>query len=144
MTVMTVPERPTAVLTATTTWADYPRVWKQLLGEVQAGVEWPAGGRQGRIVMLYLDDWPSVEVGVELDRPAKVGEGIVRSVLPAGRVAVTVHRGPYEKLGETYEILLCWCAEQGLKVTRTRWEVYGHWHEDPAQLETELYWLLAE
>ncbi len=24
------------------------------------------------------------------------------------------------------------------------WEVYGHWHEDPAQLKTDIYYLLRE
>jgi effector-binding domain-containing protein len=137
----TVDARPTAVLAATTTWPEYPTVWKQLLDRVHASVEWGGHGHKGRNVMLYLDDTPRVEVGVELDQPAEVRAPVVRSHLPAGDVATTVHRGPYSGLGETYERLHRWCAEQGLAMTRVRWEVYGH--GDVEVPEVEIYWLLA-
>jgi len=39
--------------------------------------------------------------------------------------------------------VLRWCAEHGLDPAGPRWEIYGHWHDDdPAQLETEVYYLL--
>ncbi len=27
---------------------------------------------------------------------------------------------------------------------RTSWEVYGHWSEDPAQLRTDVFYLLSQ
>jgi hypothetical protein len=35
-----------------------------------------------------------------------------------------------------------WCAEQGRPLAGPRWEIYGDWREDPAELETEVYYLL--
>lgn len=142
--VRTVAARPTAVLAATTTWQEFPSLWKPLLDEVHANVHWAGQGPKGRNVMLYHDDVPHVEVGVELDQPVRVEGRIVRSALPAGRVATTVHRGPYGGLGAAHEAVLHWCAGQGLAVAGPRWEVYGHWHEDPARLETDVFWLLRE
>ena len=134
--------RPTAVMAATTTWPEYPRVWRSLLDQVWANVRWSGTGPKGRNVMLYLDDVPHVEVGVELDQPAEVEPPVIRSALPAGEIAMTVHRGPYEGLGDAHEAVLRWCHDNGRQPTRQRWEIYGHHHDDPAQLETEVYWLL--
>ena len=137
----TAAERPIAVRAATTTWREFPSLWKPLLDEVHANVDWN-GGRPGRNVMLYLDDVPHVEVGVELDKPAQLGGRVVRSVLPAGEVATTVHRGPYEELGTAHAAVKQWCADQGLTTAGPRWEVYGHWHDDRVP-ETEVYYLLG-
>ena len=49
----------TAVVPTTTTWAEFPRLWGELLAEVHA-----CAPRTGLIVMLYNDDVPNVEVGV--------------------------------------------------------------------------------
>ncbi|MDP9256178.1 MAG: hypothetical protein M3Q31_06450 [Actinomycetota bacterium] len=37
-----------------------------------------------------------------------------------------------------------WCSANGHQLSGVRWEIYGHWVEDqdPALLETEVYWLL--
>ncbi len=31
---------------------------------------------------------------------------------------------------------------RGLELAGPRWEIYGDWREDPADLETEVYYLL--
>src|SRR3989442_9750865 len=80
--------RPTAVLAATTTWQEYPQLWRRLLDQVHANVHWGGDGRKGRNVMLYHDDVPHVEVGVELDQPARIEAPVIHSVLPAGEVAM--------------------------------------------------------
>src|SRR5690349_7124023 len=95
----TAPRRETAVLAATTTWAEYPALWRRLLDEVHANVRWGGSGHKGRNVMLYLDGTPSVEVGVELDQPVTLTGRLLRSALPEGPVAMTVHRGDYARLG---------------------------------------------
>jgi effector-binding domain-containing protein len=137
-------QRPTAVLAATTTWQEFPALWSRLLDEVHAGVRWDGEARPGRNVMLYRDDVPNVEVGVELDKPAQLDGRLIRSELPAGEVAMTVHRGSYAGLAAAHEAVVRWCAEQGLRRAGPRWEIYGHWSEDPAQVETEVYYLLLD
>lgn len=58
--------RPTAVIVASTTWQEFPRLWRPLLDEVWDCLR--AGGITGgcRNLMLYRDDAPNVEIGVEL------------------------------------------------------------------------------
>jgi effector-binding domain-containing protein len=139
--VVTAAERPTAVIAATTTWQDFPALWRTLLDEVHAEVRWAGPGRKGRNVMLYRDDVPHVEVGVELDQTAEIAGRIVRSALPSGTVATTMHRGSYAELGSAHDAVRSWCAERGLDLAGPRWEVYGHWRDD-APPETEVYYLL--
>jgi effector-binding domain-containing protein len=135
--------RPTAVVAATTSWREFPRLWKPLLDEVWTCIR-ACGIETGcPNIMLYRDDVPNVEVGVLPNRPCDLTGRVVRSSLPAGRVATTVHRGPYAGLGEAYEAVLEWCAANGEKPTRTRWEVYGPHADDPSELRTEVCWLLA-
>jgi effector-binding domain-containing protein len=137
----TVLARPTAVIAASTTWEAYPTVWRSLLDQVWANVRWEGTGPKGRNVMLYHDDVPHVEVGVELDQPASFGAPLVRSELPAGDVVTTVHRGPFGEVGVAHDAIHRWCAEHGVRLAGPRWEVYGHWYEDESRLETEVYWL---
>ena len=135
--------RPTAVVAATTTWQEFPTLWKELLDEVWACLR--AGGihRGCRNVMLYQDDVPHVEIGVELGQPCPLTGRVVGSSLPAGQVAVTVHRGPYAGLASAHRAVLDWCATQGRRPAGPRWEIYGPHHDDPAELWTEVCYLLS-
>jgi effector-binding domain-containing protein len=135
--------RPTAVVPATTTWQEFPTLWRELSGEVWACLR--AGGinRGCRNIMLYWDDVPRVEVGVELLAPCPLTGRVVASALPAGQVAMTTHWGPYSELGEAHRAITDWCAAQGKQKTGARWEVYGPHNDDPAKVWTEVYWLLA-
>lgn len=134
--------RPTAVVPAATGWAEFPTLWPQLSGEVWACLR--AGGitRGCRNVMLYLDDVPHVEVGVLLDQPCPLTGRVVASALPAGRAASAVHYGPYPGLADAHRAVLDWCAGQGLRTAGPRWEIYGPHHDDPAEVWTEVHWLL--
>jgi effector-binding domain-containing protein len=135
--------RPTAVVAATTTWQEFPSLWGQLSGEVWTCLRASGINRGCRNIMLYLDDVPNVEVGVVLDKPCPLTGRVVASALPAGRAAMTVHRGSFGDLGAAYEAVLGWCAAQAHQLTRTRWEIYGPHSDDPSQQWTELYWLLS-
>jgi effector-binding domain-containing protein len=139
----TVDSRPTAVVTATTTWQEFPGLWMTLLDEVWGCLR--AGGIDSgcRNVMLYLDDVPNVEVGVLLDQPCPLSGRVTTSALPAGTAASTVHRGPFGEVGAAHDAVLRWCATHGHALTGTRWEIYGPHDDDPAQQWTEVYWLLA-
>jgi effector-binding domain-containing protein len=135
--------QPIAVVAATTTWAEYPTLWPMLLDEVYAFVRAGGATQEGHNVMLYLDDVPNVEVGVQVTGSFEPSGRVIPSMLPAGQVASTVHRGPYEALEEAHVALKAWCASHRHALTGVRWEIYGDWHEDPADLETEVCYLLA-
>ena len=93
--------------------------------------------------MLYKDDVPNVEVGVQVTRSFMPSGHVVPSRLPGGRVARTVHRGAYDRLSEPHRAVREWCTARGLVLAGPRWEIYGDWREDPAELETEVCYLLA-
>lgn len=141
--VKSVPARHTAVVPATTNWRDFPAVWGDLLNEVWRCLR--AGGVNSGCpnVMLYLDNVPNIEVGVELTQPCHLSGRVVSSSLPAGRTAVTIHRGSYAGLASAHEAVLDWCAVHGENPTGTRWELYGPHRDDPAEVWVEVSWLLS-
>ena len=61
---------------------------------------------------------------------------------PSGVVAMTTHHGDYGRLGDANAAILAWCRANNRRPAGPSWEVYGHWHADPAQLRTEVYYLL--
>jgi effector-binding domain-containing protein len=140
--VVTTSPRPTAIIARATTWAEFPSLWMPLLDQVYEFLQTSAIRQEGHNVMLYKDDVPNVEVGVEVSGPFESDGPVVASVLPAGEAAMTVHRGPYDRLDAAHNAIHEWCAAHGHELTRQRWEIYGDWHEDPEQLETEVYWQL--
>ncbi len=143
VTVTDVVARPTAVVPATTTWQEFPTLWGKLLDEVWTCLHADKVHRGCRNVMLYWDDVPHVEVGVELRESCPLTGRVVASALPAGQVAMTVHRGPYADLAAAHRAVLDWCAAQGRRPVGPRWEVYGPHNDDPAEVWTEVYYLLT-
>jgi len=93
--------------------------------------------------MLYRDDIPNVEVGVLAIGLFSDTGTVICSVLPAGVTAAVTHRGPYAELDRAHRAIGDWCAVHGHKLAGPRWEIYGHWREDPDELETEVYYLLG-
>jgi effector-binding domain-containing protein len=138
---------PTAVVAEATTWEAFPSRWPVLLDEVWAFVR-RSGLDAGRNVMLYRDDVPHVEVGVEARSPVAGDGRVVPSSLPSGLAAKAVALGPpsREGIAEAHEAAVAWCRANGHEPDGTRWEIYDHWREerDPAEFETEVYWLVRE
>jgi len=136
---------PTAVIRETTTWERFPTLWGELLDEVWGYIR-GAGVQAGRNVMLYLDDVPHVEVGVELEGALAAPAGrVVVSALPEGRAAMTVARGAPspEGIAAAHAAVIEWCDAHGHSRTGVRWEVYDHWRDDSDTFETAVCWLLA-
>ena len=141
--VVDVEARPTAVVAEATTWRDFPALWGQLSGEVWDCLR--AGGidRGCPNVMLYLDDVPHVEVGVLLTQPCPLtGRGVATS-RPTARVATPVPHGSIGAGGAPPQAGVGGCRAQGLRLDRTRWEVYGPHHDDPEQQQTQVFWRVA-
>ena len=140
--------RPTAVVAQATSWAEFPNLWGQLLGEVYGFVRGRpelATGSDGEMwqnVMLYKDRRPDVEVGVLVTAPFEPVGRVVTSQLPGGDVATATHRGDYARLGETHDAVREHAAAHGRALAGPCWEIYGHAHADPAEQETDVFWLL--
>jgi effector-binding domain-containing protein len=145
----TIAPRPTAVVSQTTTWQQFPSVWRPLLDEVYGfvrGREADLGPQEGpevwRNAFLYLDDKPAVEIGVLVARPFEPHGRVVPSQLPHGDVATAVHRGDYAEMDRTHRAVNDFIAANDLVRLGPSWEIYGHWREDPSELETEIHYLV--
>ena len=134
---------PTAVVAQATTWAEFPRVWPLLLDEVYAFIRGGGAIQSGHNIMLYRDDVPNVEVGVQVDGPFEPSGRVTPSELPGG---TRRHHRPSRRLRRTRR-----CTHGGPSLVRspvdmrspgTRWEIYGDWREDPQELETEVSWVV--
>ncbi len=63
---------------------------------------------------------------------------------PSGVAAMTTHWGDYAGIGAANAAVLEWCRINGRARAGPSWEVYGHWHPEPAQRRTDIYYLLAD
>jgi effector-binding domain-containing protein len=149
VTLVTVDPRPTLVVAQTSNWEEFPKLWPQLLDEVYAVIRSseeratePGGTPIWRNVMLYKDHQPAVEVGVLAPRSCAGGGRVIASQLPGGKTAMAVHHGDYAELGRTHAAVKRFVEAERLELAGPRWEIYGHWREDPSKLETEIYYLL--
>jgi effector-binding domain-containing protein len=92
---------------------------------------------------LFLPDGSiPIECGVLTPEPMVGSESVVPSALPAGRVAVLSHLGPYYEMSRTYDAIKAWCEATGLEQSGPAWEEYDDWSDDPAKLRTDVYRLL--
>lgn len=137
------PGQPTAVVAQATTWGAFPMLWPRLLDQVWAAVRSTAAITPNRNVMLYKDDVPNVEIGVEVREPFPDIGRVISSSLPAGRAAMTMHHGSYADLGAAHHAVVDWCDRQDVRRSGPRWEIYGHWNEGSADQEVEVYYLLG-
>jgi effector-binding domain-containing protein len=115
-------------------------------GEVWSFIRSAGLKKPGRHVALYLDGEGTVEVGAEVSGPFVGNDRVRCSQLPVGRVATTVHLGPYPLLRNAHAAIRQWCAGRSLQLTGVSWEVYGHWQEswnaDPSRIHTDVFYLL--
>ncbi len=84
-----------------------------------------------------------VDVGAEITEPFTGDAELACTSTPAGRFISVVHVGLYDRLGEAYDTLIQFARAEGLQLAGPYWEFYGHWTEDPAQLETTIGYALA-
>jgi effector-binding domain-containing protein len=109
----------------------------------------PAGGYQVEAAIPVV--LPEPAAGGEESSPAAAGEtvdaGRVRTGRsPAGRAVRAVHRGPYDRMGPTYEQLAAWMAAHGVEEGEVSWEQYisDPGETPPQELITHIYFLIAD
>ncbi|NYT07970.1 MAG: transcriptional regulator [Methanomicrobiales archaeon] len=75
-----------------------------------------------------------IEVAFPVAPDSRPGPGMNVYLLPGGRMARIVHRGPYEACEPTYLKLFAWIEERGMKITGPIREIY---HNDPREVLPE-------
>jgi len=115
-------------------------------GEVWSFIRARGLPRPGRHMALYLDREGAVEVGAEVSEPFAGNERVHCSQLPSGRVATTVHFGPYCRLAAAHAAIRQWCTDHRHRCSGVSWEIYGHWDEswntDSSKIRTDVFYLL--
>lgn len=77
-----------------------------------------------------------------IGKPFSPAGRVVAWRLPGGELAMTTHRGDYAALGHAHEAVHRFAEGRGRELAGPRWEIYGHMHDDPRALTTEVYYLL--
>ena len=99
--------------------------------------------RQGHNVMLYKDDVPNVEVGVQVTGSFDSVGRVTASSLPGGPVATATHIGPVSALGDTHQSIRQWSDANGYRPAGPRWEIYGDPDPSTGDFRVEVLWLLT-
>jgi effector-binding domain-containing protein len=98
--------------------------------------------QQGQNVCVYREpDAEGIELdaGVEVSGPFEPVGSIICAATPGGRAAHVVHLGEYAALRAAYDAIETWCQQSGIARTGICWEMYGDWHDDPAQRRTDVF-----
>ena len=74
------------------------------------------------------------QISANADESGPNGEGLAVKRLGAVRVVAVMHKGPYEKLEETYSALILWVEENGYETSGPPEELYLN---DPAKVPAD-------
>jgi len=125
--------------------ARVPALFKSYLDQVYAAGREGAISLDGQNIFVYRDAGEAgeadVEFGVGVTKPFDAVGSVRYSQMPVGEVATTTHWRDYA-LGGAHAAVIAWCRDHGRTLTGTRWEVYGHWSDDPSKVRTDVYYLL--
>jgi effector-binding domain-containing protein len=146
VTVQTIEPTPTAVVVAATTWAEFPAMWGPMLDKVWSFLRGGAPEglyKQGHNIMLYKDDVPNVEVGVQVSGSFDPTGHVVGAKLPGGLVATATHTGRIAEIGTIHQAVCEWSKANGYRLTGPRWEIYGDPDPSNGDFDVQVFWLLA-
>jgi AraC family transcriptional regulator len=128
---------------------DIAKVLGELLGAVFLHAQRAGATISGQPFTRYLDWGPglvSIEAGLPIAARVE-GEGdVLAELLPGGRIAMTTHRGPYERLVDAHAAVQQWIEANGLQANGPPWEVYvtdPADEPDPMNWRTDVFWPIA-
>ena len=144
-----VPARKLAAVRRQVAIGSVGSAWRPALDQVWKFLRSQPGLRtDGHNIFLYhhLTDrnaLMNVDFGVEVTRTFEALGEVYATETPAGEVAMAVHVGAYERLGETHDLVHAWATAHQRKFGGQSWEIYGDWSDDPSKLETTVVYLLG-
>ena len=138
--------RPIAAVRVRLPIRDVPRRFAEYLNQIYAAAHTGLIEVDGQNIFIYSRDAngeADVEFAVGAKKSFEPIGNVVQSATPSGQAATTTHWGDYALLGDAHRAVIEWCKGQGHSLAGPRWEVYGHWSEDPAELRTDIFYLLS-
>ena len=93
--------------------------------------------------LFFTDTGIPIEAGVLVPGEFDANETVIRSELPQGQVATTVHFGPYDRLPAAHAAIRDWCSSNAHALAGPNWEIYGHWNENPEEVRTDVFYLVS-
>ena|SRR5258705_8466556 len=119
------------------------------IGKDYAGTAFKLMGKMWKIVKSNnlknkgLNIWvyernEMVFAGVELDGSPKHDTGLEHKSITLKKYAYYKHVGPYNLIKQAGQTMKDELKNQGLEIRNPYIEIYGHWTNDEAKLETEL------
>lgn len=134
----------TAVIRVTVPRGEIQSVMGPGIGELMAAVKAQGIGPAGPWFTHHLKMDPAIfdfEISVPVSAPVAPAGRVVGGEMPAGKVARTIYRGPYEGLGEAWGEFGKWIAGRGHATREDLYECYVAGPEsspNPAEWRTEL------
>ena len=123
-----------------------PTSFATYLNQVYAAARGGGIPLDGQNIFVYRraeGDEVDVDFGVGVTERFTSTGTVTCAELPTGEVATTTHWGNYTGLGDAHGAVIAWCRAHKREITGTRWEIYGHWTDDPSQLRTDIFYLLG-
>ena len=142
---MSVAPRAVAGVRARVRMGQVPREFGRYLDQVYALARTGAVTLDGQNIFIYREATETdlvVDFCVGLSAPFHGVGNVMPFETPSGVAAMTTHRGDYAGIRNANDAIREWCRANHRLRAGPSWEVYGHWHEDPAKLTTDIYYLL--
>lgn len=139
--------RRLAAVSATMPVREVPARFEDMLGEVYSAARVNALTLDGQNVFVYrnrADGNVDVDFGVGVKSGFATVGNVACVETPSGLVATTTHWGDYARLGDAHSAIINWCRAENRKPSGVRWEVYGHWSDDPAKVRTDVFYQLND
>ncbi|MGD9885884.1 MAG: GyrI-like domain-containing protein [Reyranella sp.] len=137
----------TAIVRASVPFAGIPEAQRNARAKLDAALPSLEAGPIGRPLTRFrtpAEGKLDMEIGTIVARPFAARSDVVPSDLPAGRAAHFRLEGSFDGMPGAWQTLFDWCKAEQLALSGINWEIYSPWEGvDPAQLETDLYALLA-
>jgi effector-binding domain-containing protein len=146
--VQTVRPRTLAAVRCEVAPGEVGSAWGPAIGKVWDFIRSQSGlWTDGHNVFVYHEanrpDGPLLcDFGVEVTRRFEPSGEVHATETPAGEAAVAVHRGPYDRMHETYDAIDAWIMANGREAAGDSWEIYGDPTPDPDDTETTIARLL--
>lgn len=144
MSIVELQEQPTAVVREAVAMDALPEFFGRAFAAADAALEAQHVPPAGPPFAHYLSkptETVDVEAGFPVATTVTSGNGVQPSTLPAGRAVQATHVGSYETIGTTYEAVMQWMSQEGLKASEDMWECYlTEPSADPATQRTLIVW----